>query len=80
MITVSLEELQESPNLRTAWADSLVYIYSHEHEAYWRPNGAGYTKRLTDGVGIFDFSRAWELTKHCSAEKGIEFEKVEYHA
>ena len=81
MNTVTVEQLKSDPNLRAAWADKLVYIYSKEHGAYWRANGCGYvaptyTTRITDEVGVFDFAQAWKLTAHCGPEKAIEFEEI----
>ena len=54
-----------------------VYIYSDEqcHQAYWRPNGSGYTNRI-GAVGIFTGEDAWKKTKHCGDEKHIEYEEV----
>lgn len=76
MNTLSLE-LAHSPATRAAWAGKLVYIWSHEHGAYWRVNASGYTTRITNGVGVFDFQDAYNRTKHCGLEKGIEFEEVQ---
>ena len=76
MHTVTLEQLKSDSNLRAAWANKLVYIWSNQWNLYWRANGRGYTSRVTDGPGVYDFSDAWRRTAHCGPEKGIEFEEV----
>ena len=52
-----------------------VYIWSDEHNAYWRHGGSGYTCRI-GGAGIFSSEDALKKTKHCGDEKQIEFEEV----
>ena len=49
-----------------------VYIFSCEHNAYWRPNRSGYS---TDkrGAGIYPFAEAWAATSHCGPEKQIHY-------
>ena len=77
MNILSLEQAQNDPNLRAAWAGKLVFIWSHEHNAYWRAEGKGYTVRMTGGgPGVFDFNNAFERTRHCGPEKGVEFEEI----
>ena len=60
------------PSLCERWRGKQVRIWSGQWEAYWRPNGAGYT---TDGLeaGVYDFSEALARTSHCGPEKRIEF-------
>lgn len=76
MNTLSLEKALADSRLRAAWSGKLVYIWSHEHNAYWRANGSGYTCRVTDGLGVYDFEDAFERTRHCGPEKMIEFEEA----
>jgi len=76
MNTVTLEKINRDPNLRAAWANKLVYIYSHEKHAYWRSNGAGYTVRMTDNLGIYNFEDAYSRTYHISPQWTIEFEEI----
>lgn len=55
--------------------DDLVWIWSDEHDAYWRPEGAGYTRRA-GAAGVFTYREAKSLTSHCGPEKRIEIEPV----
>lgn len=48
-----------------------VVIWSGEHSAYWRPNGAGYTTVVED-AGRFTREEAEERTRACGPEKQIE--------
>lgn len=68
--TETLERLQRYPGIFARWKDKKVRIFSREHDAYWRPNGAGYT---VDGLeaGIYSFEEAYLNTKHCGPEKRI---------
>lgn len=75
MNVVTQQFLLKNPNLRAAWADKLVYIYSGERSTYWRAKGAGYTSRISE-AGIYDFQDAWVRTAHCGPEKYIEYEEV----
>jgi len=52
-----------------------VYIWSGEHNAYWREKGAGYTTKIHD-VGIYDIEDAWSRVYHVGIEKRISFELV----
>jgi hypothetical protein len=72
IIKVSLEEIKENPELEQEMQYSLVRIWSDEHEAFWRPNGSGYT---ADGLraGIWRFSDAFKKTNHCDPGKRIQF-------
>lgn len=67
-----LERLKRWPTLRGRWYGKQVRIWSGEHEAYWRPGGAGYT---ADGLeaGIFAFEDAWDRSSHCDPSKRIEY-------
>ncbi len=66
------------PSLRAKWSGKRVRIYSNEHEAYWRENGAGYT---TDGLesGVYLFEDAWKRTAHCGPEKRITYHLENIH-
>lgn len=72
----TLERLKRWPTLRAKYAGKMVRIWSNEHEAYWRANGAGYT---TDGLeaGLYDFADAWARTHHCDPSKRITFRSAE---
>ncbi len=61
-----LERVLRYPGIRAKWAGRRVRIYSTEHRAYWRPNGAGYTTNESE-AGV------WTETRHCGPEKGIQF-------
>lgn len=63
----------EGPN--HSLADELVWIWSDEHQAYWRPDAAGYTRRAS-AAGIYTRAEAERLTGHCGPEKRIEIEPV----
>jgi hypothetical protein len=52
-----------------------VYIWSGEHNAYWRPNSSGYTVRI-GAVGVYSGEEAFQKTSHCDPSKMIEFEEV----
>lgn len=59
----------------TKWLARKVYIWSREHDAYWRPEGAGYTEDKAQ-AGIWDFQDAYLTTLHCGREKKIEYVAV----
>lgn len=50
-------------------------IWSGEHNAYWRPDGAGYTTRIRD-AGRYSLEDAKKRTNHCGPEKRIEIEPI----
>jgi hypothetical protein len=58
-------------------SDEPVMIWSHEHNAYWRPNGCGYTVRV-GGIGIYDRSEAERIVASINADpaKRCEIEEV----
>ena len=68
--TFSLEELKADPRARLS--GMIVRIWSREHGAFWRENGAGYASSM-DGAGAYAFEDAWNRTRHCGPEKGIEY-------
>ena len=68
---VALEDVKAGDH---AFVESdVVLIYSCEHAAYWRANGAGYTTCQRD-AGRYTFGDAWGRTYHCGPEKKIIFE------
>lgn len=71
----TLERLTRWPSLRAKWAGKSVRIWSNEHEAFWRENGAGYTLS-EEKAGVFSFEDAWNRTRHCGPEKRITFREV----
>ncbi len=73
MNTVTLNELKKAPDLKQAWVGKKVFIWSDEHNAYWRPNGCGHTVRIS-AAGTYDFEDAFRRTSHCGPEKQIEYE------
>lgn len=60
---------------REKWNGRTVRIWSSEHGAYWRADASGYTM-TADAAGHYEFADAYDRTKHCGPEKGIEFETV----
>lgn len=75
IVSVLQQSLLKDPNLRAAWANKLVYIYSGAKQAYWRAKGMGYTTRVYD-VGVFDFTEAWKQTGDFEENDYIEYEEV----
>lgn len=71
----TLARLKRWPSLRKNWEGKKVRIWSNEHEAYWRADGAGYT---ADGLeaGVYDFADAFAHTRHCDPEKRISFRLI----
>lgn len=47
-----------------------VRIWSGEHQAWWRPNSAGYCLDVRD-AGLYDRDEAERIVKHCGPEKKI---------
>jgi hypothetical protein len=58
-----------------AAGNPIVLIYSGEHRAYWRPDGAGYTTDR-DSAGRWWLEDAVRHTSHCGPEKKIEFHRA----
>ena len=71
----TLDRMLRWPGLTHAWTGKTVRIYSGEHRAFWRANGAGYTLHPID-AGVYPFADAYDATKHCGPEKEIEFHDV----
>lgn len=53
----------------------LVWIWSGEHSAYWRPDASGYTV-YPHVAGVYSRAEAESLTSHCGPEKKIELRPV----
>ncbi len=66
---ITLEEVKENPELIT---DDFVFIYSNEHNLFWRNKGCGYTNNI-EQAGMYSFKDAFDITKHCGVEKQIRF-------
>ncbi len=66
--SLTLEHLKRHPEKRDRFEK--VRIWSKEHCAWWRPNGAGYTA-VIDSAGIYDMTTAWASVEHCCPQKGI---------
>lgn len=69
VIRHTLEEVNKKPELLNEFGS--VRIYSNEHNAYWK-GSSGYTTQKSDAK-IWDAEVAYNITKHCGPEKGIEF-------
>lgn len=54
----------------------LVRIWSGEWDAWWRPEGAGYTLDALE-AGVWTREEAERKTSHCGAEKKIRLVAVE---
>ena len=52
-----------------------VFIWSDEHNAYWRPNGAGYTVRI-GGAGLYDRAEAENILRGVNPEKRLVIEEI----
>lgn len=71
----TLERLKRWNKLIDKW-DCMVYIWSGEHQAYWRPESRGYTM-YADQAGSWHIKEAFKMTKHCCPAKQIKFIKHE---
>lgn len=60
---------------RERWLGRKVRIWSGEHHAWWRPERSGYTLH-PEAAGIYDFSDAYDSTRHCDPSKKISYEAV----
>lgn len=71
----TLTGLKRAGTLRK-WAeeqgDRLVWIYSREWSAYWRPNGSGYTASV-EQAGVYTLADAIKRSGHCGPEKRIVY-------
>lgn len=52
-----------------------VFIWSDEHNAYWRHNGAGYTVRI-GGAGLYDRAEAEKILRGVGPEKRLVIEEI----
>ena len=69
----SLERVKRWPSIMNKLL--FVRIYSREHKAYWRGTGQGYTIIPNEST-ILSIRKAFKMTRHCGAEKQIQFIKV----
>lgn len=47
-----------------------VWIWSDEHQGYWKPDGCGYTAAAVN-AGVWSQQDAESITRHCGPEKKI---------
>lgn len=66
----TLERVKRWPGLLKRFTH--VCVFSVEHQAFWREQGAGYTVNPGD-AWILPFAMAFGKTRHCGKEKGIRF-------
>lgn len=66
----TLERVKRWPGLLKRFTH--VCVFSVEHQAFWREQGAGYTVNPGD-AWILPFAIAFGKTRHCGKEKGIRF-------
>jgi len=66
----TLERIKRWPHLVKRF--DKVRIYSAEWELFWRGNGNGYTSDPSES-NIWNCEEAFNKTKHCGAEKKIQF-------
>lgn len=52
--------------------DIQVYIFSGQWRSFWRPDGSGYTRNISD-AGVYTLAEAYRRTSHCGPEKEIYF-------
>lgn len=57
-------------------SENPVFIYSGEHMAYWRPNAAGYTKKLSE-AGQYSRNDAEGFLAHAGPEKRLTIRTIE---
>lgn len=57
---------------REWWLKQKVFVWSQEHNAFWRPDASGYTMAEAE-AGVYDFADAYERTEHCGPEKKISY-------
>ena len=75
---VTLEEVKNNEGFRQ---DLLLQkglkcrIWNGMYMAYWRPNGAGYTRTALN-AGIYTIQEAYEWTSHVGEEKQIAYEML----
>jgi len=55
-----------------------VWIWTGEHNAWWRPEGSGYTTDIRQ-AGVYQAQDAFDRVKHCGPEKKIKLVAVPSH-
>ncbi len=63
------------PAVEARFRQAPLRIWSGEHGAWWRPDGAGYTINPSH-AGLYTLEEAKALTGHCGREKRIFFQTV----
>jgi len=66
----TLVRIKRWPNLINRFEK--VRIFSAEHGYYWRGDGNGYTSNPEES-SVKTMAEAYEQTKHCGKEKGIQY-------
>ncbi len=72
-----LKTYKHSTLLRLAKKSPEVLIWNNRYEAYWRPNGCGYTKDSAQ-AGIFGFTAAYAATMHVDKTHRIELVTINF--
>jgi len=57
------------------YGDKMVYIYTGQWRALWRPNSNGYTDDKSQ-AGIYSLREAHEASGHCGPEKKIFYKII----
>lgn len=68
MLKLSQQHLLKHPEKLSKF--KIVRIWSNEHKAWWRPDGAGYTDNIHI-AGIYRLEDAWERVQGAGPEKKI---------
>lgn len=71
---VKLETIKRRPTLPDELRGKEILIWSAEWDAWWRPNGCGYTCDRGQAGRWINLEAALEASRHASAEKRIQYE------
>ena len=68
--------MNDQPQTQIMNEQTLVYIWSGEHGAYWREGGHGYTT-VKEKAGVFTYAYASRFTGRSYADKRIKLEPAQ---